>query len=416
MLKRGMSSLLVLAMIFAVMLSMPMIQASAASVVATDSTVVCADTPAGMGTVVEDLGNGFVSLKLKLKGQMKINSFSWAVGYDKTKVVPVTVSDKTDAPNSELSTAAQIAPYYEIPGSSLLTGWPISSYEIENTTAVAGGNYLLIGFARYTGSVGTYGTSITLANNEEVTILKLTFRKIGTDASTAFTNYYNNVGATAVSKLIYLTTNIVQQGQAVPGTVVRPDLFYSEFIPYSPPTPTATATAAPTATPAYSVTLTCLNAADETFTGDTALDPIMNDGGATTFSVRATYSALETLQSVRIDYVTKSATISGLVPGSYLFTVSRAGYLIREFTVNVTQNTDLGDMSLIAGDLDGNGGIDFVDSAMVAESYGYYIGNEMYNPAFDLNLDGGIDFVDVGIVSDNYGLYSTQYGDYIDYN
>ena len=115
--------------------------------------IICADPPAGIKTVIEDTNDGFVSVSLKLRGEMNINSFSWAIKYDKSKVVPVTVADKVDAPSSKLATAVAIAPYYSLtaPGSTMTLGWSISSFQIENTTAAATGNYFLIGYAKNTG-------------------------------------------------------------------------------------------------------------------------------------------------------------------------------------------------------------------------------------------------------------------------
>ena len=89
---------------------------------------------------------------------------------------------------------------------------------------------------------------------------------------------------------------------------------------------------------------------------------------------------------------------------------------IREFTVNVSGYTDLGDMQLVAGDTDESGTIDFVDVAYLRDSYSLYIGDYLYTPKYDLNLDGGVDFIDVGILAENYGLDVAAYGDYIDYN
>ena len=48
MFKRKMSIALALVMVLTALFSMPIIQANAAAIVATDATVVCADAPAGM--------------------------------------------------------------------------------------------------------------------------------------------------------------------------------------------------------------------------------------------------------------------------------------------------------------------------------------------------------------------------------
>ena len=189
------------------------------------------------------------------------------------------------------------------------------------------------------------------------------------------------------------------------------------------PSPNPTATPAPTVTPTptptpfgFEITVSVSNAADESFTGDILLNQIMNDGGATTLTVRQTYTSTQILKTEQIDYVTKSALVSGLLPGSYLFTLKRPGYLLREFTVVVSENADLGDMPLIPGDVDESGAIDFADTAYVSDAYSLYIGDSGYLPKYDFNLDGVIDFVDIGMIDGNYGLDVSAYGDFIDYN
>ena len=389
------SKLLAIVFIFVALLgsfnSATVVLADGTPVIATDNTIVCNGAPAGMGTVVEDLGNGYVSLKLKLKGQMTIKSFSWAVGYDKSKVIPVTVVDKTEAPNSKLSTAVQIAPYFEIPGSSLLTSWPISSYEIDNTTGPVEGNYLLIGYARNTGS------PLTLASNQEVTILKLTFKKIVGDASTAFSNFYKTEGGTIVSKLIYSTTNIIQQGQATSVIFVRPDLFYTQFIPYS-----AT----------HSVTVTSSTALAPRTWDDPEINAWGDTTWATTVRIMTSFQTNDSLENGIIDPITKQLTISGLSNGTYVMAIERLGYLSRYVTVTIAgDDVSLGDKPLLAGDFYVDYSIESTDVAEFLNALGSVYGDSAYDPKYDVTGDASIESEDVALWYVNYGKSVWDYTD-----
>jgi len=87
-LRRSLAGLLIITMVFTLLISMPVVKVIAAPVVATDTTVVCNDAPAGMKTTVTDTGDGFISLTLSFQGTMNFSFFSWAVKYDKTRVIP----------------------------------------------------------------------------------------------------------------------------------------------------------------------------------------------------------------------------------------------------------------------------------------------------------------------------------------
>ena len=252
--RKALSVLLVLTMLFTSLVSLPLVntRAEGTSVIATDTTVVCDVAPAGMKTVVEDTNDGFVSVSLLLKGILNINSFSWSLKYDKSKVVPVAFADQAEAPNAQLSTAAAIAPYFDVLGSAHLTGWPISSFKLENTTAAVTGNYLLIGYAKST------GVTLSIDGTFEVSMLKIIFKKIGFVDTNTFAYFYKASGGTAVSKMVYSTTNIFTNGTGSATVFIRPDLFTmsNTNIPTPAPTPTPTATPTPTPTPTPSPTPT----------------------------------------------------------------------------------------------------------------------------------------------------------------
>ena len=313
---------------------------------------------------------------------MNINSFSWSLSYDKTKVVPVTTVGKTDAPNSKLTTAAAIAPYFEIPGASKLVGYNIASFQIENTTAVSTGNYLLIGYAKNTGA------TIALDGATEVTMLKMTFRKIGAIDANTFNYFHKTAAGTAVSKLVYGTTNVLQyQTSTGAGIYTRPELFTTEILPSG-----------------YSISLTSLSAADLMNTGDTVYDDYMNLAGKTTVTIRNSYLAIEYLATTTVDPILKTASFSAMADRSYVISVTRNGYLIRDIAVTVAgANLELGDKSLDAGDIFADGIIDGSDSEFLFSAIGSGYGDVGYDPSFDLNLDGMLDGTDTEILLSNLG-------------
>ena len=324
-----------------------------------------------MKTVIQDSNDGFVTVLCKLKGAMNINSFSWAIGYDKSKVVPVTVATpKTDAPNSKLITAAAITPYFEVVQAGKLAGYNLASYQIENTTSAATGNYLLIAYAKNTGA------TIAIDGNTQETMIKMTFRKIDKIDSNTFNYFHKTAAGTVVSKMIYSTTNVLQFA-TITGSAVftRPELFTTEILPAG-----------------YSVTLNSSSAADLMNTGDTVYDAYMNAAGATKVTVKKSYLATDILATAMFAPDTKVATISGLADGKYLFTVSRNGYLIRNIGVTIAgADVNLGNKPLLGGDVYSDGIIDGSDSETLFSAIGFSYGDPGYVPDYDLNLDGIID-------------------------
>ncbi len=57
----------------------------------------------------------------------------------------------------------------------------------------------------------------------------------------------------------------------------------------------------------------------------------------------------------------------------------------------------------IAGDLDGDGDVDWFDFGDFAAAYGSSIGQPNYNPLADLDADGDVDWFDFGDFAANYG-------------
>ena len=92
--------------------------------------------------------------------------------------------------------------------------------------------------------------------------------------------------------------------------------------------------------------------------------------------------------------------------GTYTITASAEGYLSAQGSVmlvngNVTAKQTV---SLIAGDIDGNGVVDQLDAITIRMNY-----NNSTPTAADLNNDGVIDVLDLGILAENYGKSGTQF-------
>ena len=396
MFKRKMSIALALVMVLTALFSMPIIQANAAAIVATDATVVCADAPAGMNTLIEDNLSGFVTVSLILKGQMNINSFSWALKYDKTKVVPVTFGSKVDAPDSNIHSAATLATYFDSSSTSLLTNWTMSSYIIENS--VVTDNYFLIGYARQFAasplpSPSNSGSTISLANGNSATILKATFRKVATIDNNTFSYFFKETGGTVVSKLIYEETNIVSNGTEVAPLYVRSDLFTKSF--------------------GFNVTVGSSSAADYMDTGDVDLNLIVNSAWETKVRLKNTFLS-DPFFTTTINPSTKSVTISGVLNGVYVMEVVRNGFLPRFITVTVDgANVDLGDKPILPGDLNYDGNINGQDSGLLFSVYNGVFPDAPYDLNYDLNADGNINGQDTGLLFASYNLDFTSYGEVV---
>ena len=243
MFKRGMASVLVFAMVFTILFSMPIIQAKAVgeTVIAADSTVVVSRATAGLKTVITDTGDGFVTVVCNLKGLVNLTCFEIGMSYDKTKVVPVSVATKTDMGNVKTNSELSTSPYFQNMQTAMLSGYYLAPYTIENTTGAGTGNYFVLGYAQGSGAL------IKLAANSELPMIKMYFRKIGAIDSNTFAYYHKVYAGTVVSKFVYLTTNVLQYETST-GTNIftRPDLFTIQNI--NIPTASSTPTPTPTST------------------------------------------------------------------------------------------------------------------------------------------------------------------------
>ncbi|MBI4777915.1 T9SS type A sorting domain-containing protein, partial [Candidatus Desantisbacteria bacterium] len=99
---------------------------------------------------------------------------------------------------------------------------------------------------------------------------------------------------------------------------------------------------------------------------------------------------------------------SNIPVGTYtlFFTFPGATPATRTNSITQTQfndTTDIGTVTLIMGDPNGDGQINMLDWPYVADSYGSQQGDQNYNPSCDFNGDGQINLLDLLIFADNYG-------------
>jgi len=183
--------------------------------------------------------------------------------------------------------------------------------------------------------------------------------------------------------------------------------------PVSTPTPTPTPVPTPTR---YSISIDCLTTASMVITGDPIYDENMNEFGKTTVLAKTSYLATDYIVSASINTTSKSAILPPLPAGNYVLAVSRIGYLSRYISVTLSdESLDLGDKSILAGDISGDGIIDGSDSETLFTYLGSSYGDLNYIHEYDLNLDGIVDGSDTELVFANIGTATDDYGETVNY-
>lgn len=91
-----------------------------------------------------------------------------------------------------------------------------------------------------------------------------------------------------------------------------------------------------------------------------------------------------------------------LAPGKVRLRWSLPGFLAQEREVEASgDGGDLGEIVLLAGDLDGDGDVDADDEQTMKQAFGRPVSD---NPVADLNADGVIDVLDLALLGSNWGL------------
>ena len=159
--------------------------------------------------------------------------------------------------------------------------------------------------------------------------------------------------------------------------------------PAASPTPDGSPTTTPTQVPTSSPTLVSTQPSGEALTGQVfASKPVtiqVFDSGN---------------QLVGTEMASEDGTFSLDVPaGTYTVVASASGFLRAQASVTITDGvtTTLPDITLLAGDIDGNDVIDQFDAMTIGMSY-----NTALPPAADLNNDGTINVLDLELLAQNY--------------
>ena len=187
--------------------------------------------------------------------------------------------------------------------------------------------------------------------------------------------------------------------------------------PTPTPTPVPTATPTPTPTPSlFTLTLNSSTAADTSTTGDTLYDAYLNSAGTTTVNVKASFLNPEILYSTTVVPLTKTASISSIIEGTYVVSVSRNGYMTRYITVSGTVGTvDIGYKYLIPGDVFADGIIDGSDTELMFTYIGNSYGDPLFDSKLDFNNDGIVDGTDSEVLLSFIGSTSGNYGETVIY-
>ena len=159
--------------------------------------------------------------------------------------------------------------------------------------------------------------------------------------------------------------------------------------PAASPTSDGSATTTPTQIPTSSPTLVSTQPADEALNGQVlASKPV-------TITVLDAGNVV-----VGTETVSGDGTFSLDVPaGTYTVVASASGFLRAQASVTITDGTTttLPDITLLAGDIDGNDVIDQFDAMTIGMSY-----NTTTPAAADLNNDGTINVLDLELLAQNY--------------
>ncbi len=101
-------------------------------------------------------------------------------------------------------------------------------------------------------------------------------------------------------------------------------------------------------------------------------------------------------------------TIYGVSPGSHLIEIKSPGYLEAEGTIIVASSTSVPAVTLLAGDVNGDGVINIDDYTDLVQAYGATSGSSNWNAAADFNRDGVINIDDYTDLVVDYGKSASQ--------
>ena len=126
----------------------------------------------------------------------------------------------------------------------------------------------------------------------------------------------------------------------------------------------------------------------------------------------ASEEELELYETVKTKKTNNDGSYSiGLSPGKYDLLIDKPGYLhyvVKNITITDKGTIDLGEATMIAGDINKDGMVDLMDMTTLNDNYGAVEGaSENYNINLDYTEDGIVDLTDMTIINNNYGQLKT---------
>ncbi len=94
-----------------------------------------------------------------------------------------------------------------------------------------------------------------------------------------------------------------------------------------------------------------------------------------------------------------------VIPGTYDLLIDAPSYLDCIYiskTIEEGDKLDLGEYSMIAGDVDKSGLIEIQDISIIGNVYGAIDGDYNYNEDYDFDKDTVIDIVEISCIGNNY--------------
>ncbi len=165
----------------------------------------------------------------------------------------------------------------------------------------------------------------------------------------------------------------------------------------------------------FTVFGTVSSAADAQDFGDNAINTELNGAWKTTVSLKTTFLS-QPIVTIDVDAGTKAYSFANVENGTYVLEIKRAGYLSRYVPVTVNNgNVNVGDKTLLAGDLNEDFVIDASDTGILFAILGKAYGDLEYNPIRDIYGDGIIDASDTGSVFPNLGKDVFIYEENVDF-
>ena len=106
-----------------------------------------------------------------------------------------------------------------------------------------------------------------------------------------------------------------------------------------------------------------------------------------------------------------SFDLPGLLAGTYTVDITHPSYLRagpNVFTITGDSTEDIGNVTLLGGDINVDDKINILDAAMVALVFAVTNGQPNFDPEADINGDGVIDIFDLVMIGTNFGCSLTD--------